>query len=51
MRSVNKVILVGNAGSDPELRTTSNDAKVVRLPLATSRAWVDKGGGARERTE
>jgi single-strand DNA-binding protein len=50
--SVNKVILVGNLGRDPEIRTTQDGNKVVNLNLATSENWKDKGSGERrERTE
>ena len=50
--SVNKVILVGNLGRDPEIRTTQDGSKVVNLNLATSENWKDKGSGERrERTE
>jgi len=50
--SVNKVILVGNLGKDPEVRTTQAGAKIVNLTLATSENWTDKGSGERkERTE
>ena len=50
--SVNKVILVGNLGRDPEVRTLNNGGKVVQLNLATSETWRDKQSGDRqERTE
>jgi single-strand DNA-binding protein len=50
--SVNKVILVGNLGKDPESRTMQNGNKVVNLTLATSETWNDKASGERkERTE
>jgi single-strand DNA-binding protein len=50
--SVNKVILVGNLGKDPEVRTTQAGAKVVNLTLATSENWTDRTSGERkERTE
>lgn len=50
--SVNKVILVGNLGRDPEVRTLNNGGKVVNLNLATSETWRDKQSGDRqERTE
>src|ERR1700677_3119883 len=50
--SVNKVILVGNLGRDPEVRNTQDGAKIVNLALATSETWNDKGSGERkERTE
>ena len=50
--SVNKVILVGNLGKDPESRSLQNGSKVVNLTLATSDTWNDKASGERkERTE
>lgn len=50
--SVNKVILVGNLGRDPEVRTTQDGTKVVNLSLATSERWRDRTSGEqRERTE
>lgn len=50
--SVNKVILVGNLGRDPEVRNTSGGDKIVNLTLATSETWNDKGSGERkEKTE
>ena len=50
--SVNKVILVGNLGADPEVRTFQNGGKVCNLSLATSERWKDRNTGEnRERTE
>jgi single-strand DNA-binding protein len=50
--SVNKVILVGNMGKDPEVRTTQDGSKIVNLTLATSETWNDKASGERkEKTE
>ena len=49
--SVNKVILVGNLGSDPESRSFSNGGEVVNLSVATSDTWKDKDGNRQERTE
>ncbi|QKR99147.1 single-stranded DNA-binding protein [Sphingomonas sp. CL5.1] len=50
--SVNKVILVGNLGRDPESRTFQNGGKVVNLRIATSESWKDRNTGERkERTE
>lgn len=52
MSSVNKVILVGNVGNDPEVRTFGNGGKVANLSIATSETWRDKQSGERkERTE
>jgi single-strand DNA-binding protein len=50
--SVNKVILVGNLGADPEVRTFQNGGKVCNLRIATSENWKDRNTGERrERTE
>ncbi len=50
--SVNKVILVGNLGADPEIRTLTSGDRVANLRLATSESWRDRGSGEkRERTE
>src|ERR1700687_5677188 len=50
--SVNKVILVGNLGRDPEVRSTQDGTKVANLSLATSESWKDKNSGERrEKTE
>ena len=49
--SVNKVILVGNLGADPESRTFSNGGEVVNLRIATSENWKDRDGNRQEKTE
>ncbi len=50
--SVNKVILIGNLGRDPEVRTMQSGGKVCNLSVATSESWRDKGSGERrEKTE
>lgn len=50
--SINKVILVGNLGRDPEIRTTQAGSKVANLRIATSERWKDKNSGEmQERTE
>lgn len=50
--SVNKVILIGNLGRDPEIRSLQNGSKVANLALATSETWKDRDSGERrERTE
>jgi single-strand DNA-binding protein len=50
--SVNKVILVGNLGRDPEVRHTQNNQKIVNMRIATSERWRDRQSGeSKERTE
>lgn len=50
--SVNKVILVGNLGKDPEIRHTQDGRKIANLRIATSESWRDKNSGERrEKTE
>src|ERR1700712_2073382 len=50
--SVNKVILIGNLGKDPEVRNAQNGTKIVTFTLATSESWNDKASGERkEKTE
>jgi len=50
--SVNKVILIGNLGKDPEIRSTNDGTKIANFTLATSENWRDKASGERrERTE
>lgn len=52
MSSVNKVILVGNLGQDPDVKHTQAGTKIVNLSVATSERWKDKQSGeSRERTE
>jgi len=52
MASVNKVILLGNLGADPESRTTNDGRLIVNLRIATSESWKDRNTGERrERTE
>jgi len=48
---VNKVLLVGNLGKDPEVRFTANGRAVARFPVATSEKWTDQEGNRQERTE
>ena len=45
--SVNKVILVGNLGADPDIRTMQSGGRVANLSVATSESWKDKNSGAR----
>src|SRR3954464_8208196 len=51
MAGVNKVILVGNLGDDPESRSLNNGGEVVNMRVATSESWKDKEGSRQERTE
>ena len=51
MASVNKVILVGNLGADPETRYTANNDAVTNIRIATTETWKDKNGEKQERTE
>lgn len=51
MAGVNKVIIVGRLGADPEVRQVGNGGTVTRLSIATSENWVDKEGHKQERTE
>ncbi len=46
--SVNKVILIGNVGNDPEIKTTQSGSRLVNLSLATSESWKDKATGERK---
>ena len=48
---VNKVVLIGNLGADPEVRFTPSGVQVVSANLATSESWNDKNGERQERTE
>src|SRR6266853_2070029 len=49
--SVNKVILIGNLGRDPEVRYTPSGQAVANFTVATNEAWTDKSGQKQERTE
>ena len=51
MAGVNKVILVGNLGADPEARSLNNGGEVVNMRVATSESWKDKDGNRQEKTE
>lgn len=51
MASVNKVILIGNLGKDPEIRYTQGGEPIANFSLATSENWTDKSGQKQERTE
>lgn len=50
-RSLNKVMLIGNVGSEPEVRTTGGGVKVAKFSLATNRTWNDRSGQKQEKTE
>lgn len=50
-RSLNKVTLIGNLGSDPEIRTATGGNRVANFSLATSRQWNDASGNKQEKTE
>lgn len=51
MSSLNKIILIGNLGRDPEIRYTSDGMQVAAFSLATSENWTDKNGTRQERTD
>ena len=50
-RSLNKVLLIGNLGNDPEVRSTTGGNRVATFSLATSRSWNDAAGAKQEKTE
>lgn len=50
-RSLNKVMLIGNVGNEPEIRATSSGARVAKLSVATNRSWSDRSGQQQEKTE
>jgi single-strand DNA-binding protein len=51
MASVNRVILIGNLGKDPEIRYTQSGEPIANFSLATNESWTDRGGQKQERTE
>jgi single-strand DNA-binding protein len=51
MSSLNKVMLIGNLGKDPEIRYTQDGSPVATFSLATSESWTDKSGNRQEHTE
>ena len=50
-RSLNRVMLIGNVGAEPEVRTTTGGTRVAKVSLATNRTWNDKTGTQVDRTE
>jgi single-strand DNA-binding protein len=50
-RSLNKVMLIGNVGNDPEIRATAKGTRVAKLSIATNRSWNDASGQKQEKTE
>jgi single-strand DNA-binding protein len=50
-RSLNKVMLIGNVGTEPEIKTTSGGSKVAKFTLATNRTYNDRSGQRQEKTE
>jgi single-strand DNA-binding protein len=50
-RSLNKVMLIGNVGNDPEVRVIPSGTKVAKVSLATNRSWTDRSGQQQEKTE
>jgi len=50
-RSLNKAMIIGNLGSDPEVRSTASGTRVATLSVATSRSWTNQSGERQEKTE
>lgn len=50
-RSLNKVMLIGNVGNDPEIRATGSGTRVAKVSLATNRSWTGSSGQKNEKTE
>lgn len=50
-RSLNKIMLIGNVGNDPEVRSTASGARVAKLSLATNRTFQDRSGQQQQRTD
>lgn len=50
-RALNKVMLIGNVGAEPEVRTTPSGTRVAKVSLATNRTWKDRSGQDQEKTE
>jgi single-strand DNA-binding protein len=51
MSSLNKVLIIGNLGNDPDVRQTNTGQAVASLSVATSKSWTDKAGARQEKTE
>ena len=51
MKALNKVQLIGNVGSAPEVRSTPSGSKVAKLSIATNRTWKDRDGTVQEKTD
>ncbi|HSJ14482.1 MAG TPA: single-stranded DNA-binding protein, partial [Longimicrobiales bacterium] len=50
-RSLNKVMLIGNIGAEPEIKTTGAGTRFAKVSLATNRTWNDRSGQRQEKTE
>lgn len=50
-RSLNKVMLIGNVGAEPEVRTTPSGTRIAKVSVATNREWSDRSGQKQEKTE
>lgn len=50
-RSLNKVMLIGNVGAEPEVRTTPSGTRIAKISIATNREWSDRSGQKQEKTE
>ncbi|RMF13795.1 MAG: single-stranded DNA-binding protein [Candidatus Dadabacteria bacterium] len=50
-RSLNKIMIIGNLGADPDIRVTQSGTKVANLRVATSERWTDRNGAQQEHTE
>ncbi len=50
-RSLNKVMLIGNVGAEPEVRTTPSGTRIAKISVATNREWSDRSGQKQEKTE
>ena len=51
MSGINKVIIVGRLGNDPEMRTMPNGDPVAKISLATSESWIDKNTGEKKKSK